>query len=180
MIENRSTNTAENIAFTQKMLLRDDARNALEQGIKSVLVVASPSRLRRVKLTLQFMHPGLEVRRCLPALNFDRERALYETKGIDYLLHLLGELDRIVEYAERGWIDEFGSVRANLKNDADSIYFRGTETINVTRDSRWIGQNSFYVEHGDWFVGVCVVLAALGFAALRFAPPETATRAEVG
>lgn len=79
-----------------------------------------------------------------------------------------------------GWIDEFGSVRANLKNDADSIYFRGTETINVTRDSRWIGQNSFYVEHGDWFVGVCVVLAALGFAALRFAPPEAATRAEVG
>jgi apolipoprotein N-acyltransferase len=71
-----------------------------------------------------------------------------------------------------GWIDEFGNIRANLKNEAGSIYFRGTETITVTRDSRWIGQNSFYVEHGDWFVGVSAVLALLGFATLRFVQVE--------
>lgn len=104
LIENRSTNTGENIAFTQQMLLRSDARNSLGQGIKNVLIVASPSRLRRVKLTLACMHPALEVTRVLPAWNFDHERTLHEAKGIDYLRHLLGELDRIVEYAERGWI----------------------------------------------------------------------------
>jgi len=70
-----------------------------------------------------------------------------------------------------GWIDEFGNVRATVVNSAGSIYFRGTETIAVTRDSRWIGQLSFYVEHGDWFVMVCGALALLGFAAVRFAPP---------
>lgn len=104
LIENRSTNTAENIAFTQQMLLRANARSSLGQRIKSVLVVASPSRLRRVKLTLACLHPELEVIRRLPAWSFDRERAAYEAKGIDYLRHLLGELDRIVEYADRGWI----------------------------------------------------------------------------
>jgi apolipoprotein N-acyltransferase len=70
-----------------------------------------------------------------------------------------------------GWIDEFGSIRATVTNETGSIYFRGTETITVTRDSRWIGQNSFYVEHGDWFVILCAVLAASGFASIRFAPP---------
>ena len=70
-----------------------------------------------------------------------------------------------------GWIDEFGSVRAVLKNDDDSVYFRGTQTITVSRDARWIGKNSFYVEHGDWFVIACALAAVLGHAALVFAPP---------
>jgi apolipoprotein N-acyltransferase len=66
-----------------------------------------------------------------------------------------------------GWIDEFGMVRKALVNEEGSIYFRGTETINVTRDSRWVGRESFYTEHGDWFVLVCIALAAFAFAALR-------------
>ena len=33
---------------------------------------------------------------------------------------------------------------------------------NVTRDQRWIGRNSFYVEHGDWFVAVSAALASMG------------------
>jgi apolipoprotein N-acyltransferase len=65
-----------------------------------------------------------------------------------------------------GWIDEFGSIRTTLVNDADSIYFRGTKTLTITRDARWVGRYSFYVEHGDWFVGVCAALALLGFALL--------------
>jgi len=70
-----------------------------------------------------------------------------------------------------GWIDEFGNVRAVLKDENGSVYFRGTRTITVTRDARWIGRNSFYVEHPDWFVLACVALAVLGHAALVFAPP---------
>ncbi len=61
-----------------------------------------------------------------------------------------------------GWIDEFGNVRAVLTNDAGSIYFRGTQTITVTRDARWIGRESYYTEHGDWFVAVCAGLVLLG------------------
>jgi apolipoprotein N-acyltransferase len=76
-----------------------------------------------------------------------------------------------------GWIDEYGGVRAVLADDGGSVYFRGTSTANVTRDSRWVGIQSFYVEHGDWFVLVCALLAAFGGALLRLSgPPPAAFR----
>ena len=68
-----------------------------------------------------------------------------------------------------GWIDEFGVVRSNLTDEAGSIFFRGTKTVDVTRDRRWIGQKSFYVEHGDWFVLVSAAVALLAMALLRTA-----------
>jgi apolipoprotein N-acyltransferase len=71
-----------------------------------------------------------------------------------------------------GWIDEFGSVRNTVTNEAGRIYFRGTQSVHVTRDVRWIGHNSFYVEHGDWFVLVCVGLTALMVALLWKDLPE--------
>ncbi len=72
-----------------------------------------------------------------------------------------------------GWIDEFGNVRAVLTNDAGSVYFRGTKTVTVTRDARWVNRLSFYVEHGDWFVAVSAVLVLFAFALLRLRGPET-------
>ncbi len=71
-----------------------------------------------------------------------------------------------------GWIDEFGSIRATLVNDDGTIYFRGTKTLNVTRDARWVGRYSFYTEHGDWFVAVCAALAGFGFALLKVGRPS--------
>ncbi len=73
-----------------------------------------------------------------------------------------------------GWIDEFGAVREVMTDGNDSVYFRGTRTLDLTRDVRWIDRNSFYVEHGDWFVMVCLALAAAGYALLRLAPPPAA------
>ena len=70
-----------------------------------------------------------------------------------------------------GWIDEFGGVRAEVTNDAKSIYFRGTRTVSVTRDRRWIGRESFYVEYGDWFVLVCLGAVLLGAGALAVSQP---------
>jgi apolipoprotein N-acyltransferase len=66
-----------------------------------------------------------------------------------------------------GWIDEFGVSRYVLTDDDGSVYFRGVGVVNVTRDERWIGRDSFYVEHGDWFVGFAAILGLLGFATLR-------------
>jgi uncharacterized SAM-binding protein YcdF (DUF218 family) len=103
--ENRSTNTAENIAFTAELLMRNNQVFNFERGLKHALIVASPSRLRRVKLTLQRLQPNLRTTRHLPSYaNFEHEAALYEAKGIDYLAHLIGELDRLVAYPARGWI----------------------------------------------------------------------------
>ncbi len=89
-----------------------------------------------------------------------------------------------------GWIDEFGSIRAVLTNhpesgpttdpqlaDNGSVYFRGTQAIDVTADARWQGRHSFYTRHGDWFVLVCAAFAAAAFALLRIAPPAPASPA---
>lgn len=89
-----------------------------------------------------------------------------------------------------GWIDEFGVIRAVLTQDADgrvqtqsgakdaTIYFRGTETVNVMHDKFWAERTTFYVEHGDWFVAVCAALALLGYALLRVTPPAEPKPAE--
>lgn len=66
-----------------------------------------------------------------------------------------------------GWIDEFGNIRSTLVNSKGTIYFRGYKEITVTRDVRWIGRESAYVAHGDWFIAVAAGLALLGFTLLR-------------
>jgi uncharacterized SAM-binding protein YcdF (DUF218 family) len=102
--ENRSTNTAENIAFTAELLEREHPALAFGRGIRRVIVVASPSRLRRVRLTLRQQLPEVHVTRRIPRLNLDIESTLYSANGQNYLEHLCGELDRILEYPKRGWI----------------------------------------------------------------------------
>lgn len=75
-----------------------------------------------------------------------------------------------------GWIDEFGNTRATLTNEEGSVYFRGAQTLNVTRDLRWRGRQSFYTEHGDWFLVVCAGLAVIAYylvVTLRPAPIRT-------
>lgn len=67
-----------------------------------------------------------------------------------------------------GWIDEYGAVRETVTDARGSIYFRGTRTIDVTRDSRWAERTTFYTEYGDWFVVVAAALALFGFAAIKF------------
>lgn len=75
-----------------------------------------------------------------------------------------------------GWIDEFGAIRATVKDEKGSIYFRGTQTVSITRDTRWIGKMSFYSEYGEWFVLLCAGLAGFAVALLKVggAPAEPA------
>ncbi len=77
-----------------------------------------------------------------------------------------------------GWIDEFGSVRKVLTDDKGSVYLRGTLTADVSRDSRWVGRDSFYVEHGDWFVVVCACLAGFALSLLGVMSDAPAPRPE--
>ncbi len=89
-----------------------------------------------------------------------------------------------------GWIDEFGGIRAVLTRDPatgelsaatpkrapqGTVYFRGTQTISVTADARWLHKQSFYVRHGDWFVLACALLATGGFLLLRTVRPASTT-----
>jgi hypothetical protein len=43
--------------------------------------------------------------------------------------------------------------------------------VSVTRDKRWIGTESVYVQYGDWFVLVCFGVALLGAGALATGRP---------
>jgi uncharacterized SAM-binding protein YcdF (DUF218 family) len=121
ILENRSTHTAENIQFTAALLARTQPSLAFGAGVRRAIIVASPSRLRRVRLTLQRLQPELHVCRQLPAFTFEAEQTLYASHGIDYVSHLSGELDRLVDYPSRGWIAaeplpaEIATVRAFLR-----------------------------------------------------------------
>jgi apolipoprotein N-acyltransferase len=80
-----------------------------------------------------------------------------------------------------GWIDEFGNIRQTVTNHEDSIYFRGSQLAVVTRDRRWIGRESFYTKHGDWFVLTCMGLALLAGLMLKFTvppPPEKTSESD--
>ena len=90
-----------------------------------------------------------------------------------------------------GWIDEFGAIRAVLRKvdrlgadgvtrqfvstkPADvqgSIYFKGAGVIDVTRDIRWAGRESFYIKHGNWFLWSCAALAVMGWYLVRTRQP---------
>ena len=72
-----------------------------------------------------------------------------------------------------GWIDEFGTIRATLANDQGSVYFRGAQTVKILRDANWYQRQTFYTQHGDWFVVTCAGLVLLAYyivQALR--PPK--------
>ncbi|MBI2498587.1 MAG: apolipoprotein N-acyltransferase, partial [Opitutae bacterium] len=62
-----------------------------------------------------------------------------------------------------GWIDEFGSIRATLKDDSGSVYYRGARTVSITGDQRWHGRLSHYTQHGDWFLLVCAALSITAY-----------------
>ena len=82
-----------------------------------------------------------------------------------------------------GWIDECGTIRAVLTKDATTgvvrtlpaargenpgtVYFRGSGTLQVSRDARFFGVQTFYVRWGDWFVVASVGLSLATWAALR-------------
>jgi len=79
-----------------------------------------------------------------------------------------------------GWIDEYGNIRETVRNDEGTIYFRGHKGMNVSRDLRWVGRESYYTTRGDWFVLFCAVLAAGGSSAvmiLRPVPPKAGAEA---
>ena len=69
-----------------------------------------------------------------------------------------------------GWIDEFGVIRSVMQDEEGGIAMRGVKSMAVRRDLRWVGRQSFYVKHGDWFVAACAALACLGWLLLRIGP----------
>lgn len=83
-----------------------------------------------------------------------------------------------------GWIDENGVTRFVATRKGKGVYFRGVDYVDVQRNPRWVGRESFYVQHGDWFVIVGAALALAMVVLLRSSrfrfDPEKATAVRVG
>lgn len=79
-----------------------------------------------------------------------------------------------------GWIDEYGSVQGVMLDGDGSVFFRGAEVMEISRDRAWKGKLSFYVRHGDWFVWLCVALSVFGFSATSRVPQSRKKTSEVG
>ncbi|HEY9154320.1 MAG TPA: apolipoprotein N-acyltransferase [Opitutaceae bacterium] len=111
--------------------------------------------------------------------------AWYGTKEGESWQHMANSVLRAVELRRpvvrcgnngwSGWIDEFGRIQGYMTSESKGIYYRGTHTFQLTRDRHWEGQQTFYAEHGDWFVLVSGVLVVVGFLILRSARPMLAT-----
>jgi uncharacterized SAM-binding protein YcdF (DUF218 family) len=105
VVESESTNTSENIAFTARKLAAGRLDFCFGRGILSAILVASPYRQRRVWLTCVKQLPGIALFNAPPESRFEEEMRLFAAKGQDLIGLLGGEIDRIVNYGELGYIE---------------------------------------------------------------------------
>ena len=96
LIENRATNTAENIFFTRQVLKLHN------KNPESLLVLQKPYMERRTLAALSQYWPEISVITASPPITFEN----YPFPGFSMhdLIHVLvGDFQRIQLYADRGW-----------------------------------------------------------------------------
>jgi uncharacterized SAM-binding protein YcdF (DUF218 family) len=97
-IENRSTNTGENIALTYELFLKNNL------AVRKIILVQKPYMERRAYATFMKQWPGppVEVMVTSPRLSF--EEYPNEHISMDEVIHILvGDLHRIDIYARKGF-----------------------------------------------------------------------------
>lgn len=96
LLEDRSTNTGENVEFTRRLLA--------ERGIdpRRAIAVQKPYMERRTLATFAARWPGLDVRVTSPPLAFD-DYAAGEIRRDDVIHIMVGDLQRLLVYGARGW-----------------------------------------------------------------------------
>lgn len=95
-IENRATNTAENIFFTQELLKTNHLI------YKNLIILQKPYMERRTMAAVTKYWPGLNFCVSSPNISFDE----YPFDGFtmtDLIQVMVGDFQRIILYAERGW-----------------------------------------------------------------------------
>jgi len=105
IIENKSTNTAENMEFLLQALGNNLPGFDKAKAI-NVALVANPYRQRRVLLTCNKHWPASKPLNAPPETSFEHELKKFDKKGFDLLDLMLGEIDRIIKYGDKGWIEK--------------------------------------------------------------------------
>jgi len=99
LIESTSTNTGDNLRNTITILKEE----GLFKSIKSIILVATPTRQLRVYLTAKKYFPEAKLINSPPNSTFDIDMGINENKEINFQEHLIGELDRIKKYPAMGF-----------------------------------------------------------------------------
>jgi uncharacterized SAM-binding protein YcdF (DUF218 family) len=100
LIENRSTNTGENVLFTRELL----ARMGLDPG--TLIVVQKPYMERRSYATFKKVWPEKEVLVTSPQVSLDEYFATYSNDALskdDVISIMVGDLQRVKLYPEKGF-----------------------------------------------------------------------------
>lgn len=96
LVEDESTNTAENLRKTLALL----ARNSLEPH--AMTIVQKPFMERRALATAQVVCPDIRCTVTSPRLAYD-EYPCPELPASHVLSTMVGDLDRLIHYGELGW-----------------------------------------------------------------------------
>ena len=102
LVENRSTNTAENIRFLHAVWDEAGLTPLLRQ--RGVILVATPVRMRRVLLTWKKLEPDIPAACWAPPVDWREESLLYTARGMDLETQMRNEWERLVSYPAKGWI----------------------------------------------------------------------------
>ena len=127
LIENRSTNTGENILFTKQLLAE---RNTDPQKF---ILVQKPYMERRSFATFRKIWPEKEVLVTSPQVSFDEYLDSYSAKELsadDVINIMVGDLQRIRIYAEEGF-----QIHQEIPDDVCSAY---EELVRYGYDQRLI------------------------------------------
>lgn len=96
LLENKSTNSGENIEFSKKLLIEKDILP------KKIIAVQKPYMERRAFATIKKIWPEIEVIVTSPQLSF--EEYLTEEYPRDYVINVMaGDLQRIKVYPDKGF-----------------------------------------------------------------------------
>jgi len=128
IIEDKSTNTGENIRFTiQKMKELFPVFN-FGIGIRSAILVATPARQLRVDLTVKLYLEITELINLPPETTYNENESLFSEKGESFTNQLTGEIYRLLEYPAKGLchmvdipeyiIEEYHKVRTGAESPA--------------------------------------------------------------
>ncbi len=106
LIEDRSTNTGQNIYFLKEMAFHKWPEHNFSKGISSVMLVCNAARQRRTWLTWRKILPEVHAINCPPETTYDQEKELFRSKGRALESLLLGEMERILDYPDKDFIVE--------------------------------------------------------------------------
>lgn len=100
LVESHSTNTGDNVRFSLDVLQQANI------SVGSAILVATPFRQRRVNQTWSKVTNGVPCQSAPPKPDLETDRQIFAEKGEDLITQLSGEIARLQNYPQRGWITD--------------------------------------------------------------------------